>query len=208
MTTTQAGLSPELIFEADGHVSELGLTCVADGEIELVPQAALDHLDGCEACGARLGEAALRSVEAGEALRQAALTPAALALGPVVAELPPGPCATALAPVSTAPLSPRRLRRPLPVAAIAAALLVAVLTAGPALADAVSALPSYLAAAFGWLPMLARVARALLVSGPAALGPYALALKSGSAVFFVLAGFTVARAATRRRAAMVEGGGR
>jgi len=208
MTTTESGLPPALIFEPDGHVSDLCVTCVTDGELSLVPQAALDHLDACDPCGARLGEAALLSVAAGEALRGAArvaaravaspaLVPVA-ALPEIASEIPPGPCA---------PVSPRRLRRPLPLAAITAALFVAAITAGPALVDATAGLPALLAAAVGWVPTILRLARTLVVSGPSALGPWALALKGVSAAVFVLAGLQVARAATRRAVA-VEGGGR
>ncbi|APR84637.1 Hypothetical protein A7982_09986 [Minicystis rosea] len=206
MTTTRTGLPPDLIFEPDGHVSDLCVTCVADGELDLLPRAALDHLDACDACGARLGEAALLSVAASEALRDPSLA-AALALdsgtvAPVV-EASSEPIAAAS---TLAPPSPRKARRPLPIAAIAAAVFVAALTAGPALVDAVTNIPSSLAAAIGWLPTLVRLTRALLSMGPSVLGPWALAIKSVSAIVFVLAGLQVARVAMRRRAIAVEGG--
>ncbi|MFT3766647.1 MAG: hypothetical protein QM820_14200 [Minicystis sp.] len=205
MTTTRTGLPPDLIFEPDGHVSDLCLTCIADGEINLVPRTALDHLDACDACGARLGEAALASVEAGEALRDPLVAAALHAAPSVVAAVP---AVVAPAPEASAPLTPRKARRPLPIAAIAAALLVAVVTAGPALVDAVAGIPSLFAAAVGWWPALVRLAQALIASGPSASGPWALAIKGVSAFVFVLLGLQVARVGMRRRAVVVEGGRR
>jgi hypothetical protein len=192
MTMKQQGLTPELIFEPDGHVTDVCLTCIADGEIDIVPQAALDHLDACDPCGARLGEAALLSVAAREALTE---------LAPVAVAAP-----AALVPAEGAPITPRRARRPLPIAAIAAALLIAAVTAGPALADTIAGVPALAAAVLAWMPTLMRVARALLWEGPSVLGPWALAIKGVSAAMFVLAGLQVARVTSRRRAMAVEGG--
>lgn len=186
--TTRTELTPELIFEPDGHLTDLAVTCVADGEIDLVPRAALDHLDACEPCGRKLGEAALLSASASEALREDATLEAK-------AE-----------PVSIAPVSPRRARRPVPVAAIAAALLVAAITAGPALMDAATSVPAWMLEAVGWIPTLLRVARTLLASEGSALGPWSLVMKVISAVMFVVLGLQVARVTTSRRAAKVEGG--
>lgn len=195
MTKKQPGLTPDLIFEPDGHVADVCLTCIADGELDLVPQAALDHLDACDDCGARLGEAALLSVAAREALT---------ALEPVAVAAP-----AAIVPAADpAPITPRRARRPLPIAAIAAALLIAAVTAGPALADTIAGVPALIAAALGWLPTLTRIAHALLSDGASVLGPWALAIKGISAAIFVLAGLSVARITTRRRAMAVEGGKR
>jgi hypothetical protein len=200
MTSTREGLPPDLIFEPDGHVTDVCVTCVADGEIALVPQAALDHLDACDTCGERLGRAALLSVGAAEALRdlpaQALVEPAVAVVAPVVAaEL-----------AQPAPVSPRKLRRPLPIAAIAAALLVAAVTAGPALADAAASLPSFLSGVLGWLPALWHIARAAVVGGPSVLGPWALLIKGVSAMAFVILGLSVARISAHRQAMAVEGG--
>lgn len=186
MTTTRPGISPDLIFENDGHVTDLCVTCVADGELDLVPRAALDHLDACDACGRKLGEAALLSVATGEALRAS-----------------PAPLTASIAPVS-----PRRSRRPVPFVAIAAALVVAVITAGPTLAETVAGGPGWVAGAARWIPTLLRVAGSLLFGDRAALGPWALGLKVISAVMFVLMGLQVARVTSQRRAAQIEGGGR
>jgi len=193
MTMKQPGLTPDLIFEPDGHVSDLCVTCVADGELALVLQPALDHLDACDACCARLGDAALLSVAAGEALAQLPAVAVAQVASPA-----------AIAPETLAPVSPQRARRPMPIAAIAAALVIATLSAWPTLSE----LPSLAAAAVGWIPTLLRVARSVLLSGPSVLGPWALALKGASALLFLLAGLQVARISERRRAMAIEGGER
>ena len=66
-------LPDELVFEPDGHVGEVALSCLADGEVALVPSKALAHIDACEQCTARLGAAALLSIGIGEALPHLAL---------------------------------------------------------------------------------------------------------------------------------------
>jgi hypothetical protein len=193
MTTT---LPNDLIFAPDGHLTELGLTCVADGEVALLPAAALAHLDACEACGLRLGEAALLSAAAADALR---LDPARalVTIRPhVVAEAAPAPRFT------PAPMSPRRSRRP-PALAIAVALAVAALTAWPALAETAHALPAWIGGAMGWAPTLARLARGWLF-GDASTA--ALAVKGASALLFVVLGIQVARAMSRVSAEAMQGG--
>lgn len=193
MTTT---LPNDLMFAPDGHLTELAVTCVADGEVALLPEEALAHLDGCETCGLRLGEAALLSAAAADALR---LDPARalVTIRPhVVAEAAPAPR------ITPAPISSPRSRRP-PVLAIAAALAVAALTAWPALAEAARALPAWIGGAIRWAPMLVRLAQAWLFGDVSAA---ALAVKGASALLFVVLGIQVARAMSRVRAEAMEGG--
>jgi hypothetical protein len=108
--------------------------------------------------------------------------------------------APALAPVP----SSRRSRRPLPVAAIAAALLVAVLTAGPTLMDAVRGLHATVAAVMAITPFLARVGLSV-ARAPWGQGPAVLALRIVSAVILVGIGLQVARM-TSRSSSLREGG--
>ena len=61
-------LPNELVWEDDGHVGEVALAAIADGELEIVPERAISHAGACEVCTARLGEQALLSLSAGEAL--------------------------------------------------------------------------------------------------------------------------------------------
>jgi hypothetical protein len=187
MTTTHDGLPPDLIFEPDGHVTELCLGCVADGELAIVPAGALAHLDGCALCGERLGKLALLALDVGDALRAI-----------------PVPALAARTEATPVPVSPRRARRPLPLAALAVAVVIALVTAGPALLDAAHAVPALVAGMLSWLPIAVRIGAALARGAPAAMGPWALTLKVASAAVFVVAGLSVARVTSRVRS--VEGG--
>ena len=60
-------LPRELVWDG-AHVSELGLTAIADGETALVDPAAVAHVDGCEWCAGKLGRAALLSEAVGHAV--------------------------------------------------------------------------------------------------------------------------------------------
>jgi hypothetical protein len=52
----------ELIWQHDGHVTDVVVTAMADGEEAIVPEVALGHVEGCDVCSRRLGEAALLSL--------------------------------------------------------------------------------------------------------------------------------------------------
>jgi len=204
MKTMDQTLPEELLLQPDGHLTETALTCVADGELDLLPAIALAHLDECDHCSHRLGEAALLSLAAGEAL-QAARAPA-LALVPV----PATPAPVAAAPVPTlrrsswgTPPNPRA-RRPLPVLAIAAALILALVSAGPALLDALGGVPSTLAGVVTGGQFLLRVGAAF-VRAPWAHGSAALLVKLASALVMAAIGLQVARI-TSRSASWQQGG--
>jgi hypothetical protein len=66
--TRQDMLPLELVWQDDGHVGDVALAAIADGELELVPEGAISHAGACDACTARLGEQALLSLSATEAL--------------------------------------------------------------------------------------------------------------------------------------------
>jgi hypothetical protein len=188
MTQHHDALPDEVLFAPDGHLTETALTCVADGEVHLLRVGALDHLDGCDLCTHRLGEAALLSIVAGEALGdRAALVVAAPA---TLAHAPEAHLTQASAPLRG------RVRRPLPVAAIAAALLIAVVTAGPALLSAIQGVPGVLAAAVEAAPFLFRLARAF-VRAPWGAGSLPLLVNVGSAVVLAAVGLQVARITSR-----------
>jgi hypothetical protein len=189
-------LDPQMIFEPDGHLTELAVTCVADGEAAIVPPDALAHLDACDACGKRLGEAALLSAATADALRLDPARALVTTRPHVFAEASP------TLRITPAPASPRRSWRP-PFAAITAALALAALTGWPTLVEAARALPAWIFGALRWAPALGRLARAWLfgdVSGAA------LAVKGASALLFVVVGIQVARAMSRVRAEAMEGG--
>ncbi|MEZ4372446.1 MAG: hypothetical protein R3B07_16585 [Polyangiaceae bacterium] len=94
-------------FDLDdtGHLSEEAIVACADGQLDLVTPLALQHLDGCVACGEQVGAAAELSLHFD------------LALAPELEALAPAAATQAAIPA----------RRAVPKAAIAAALLLAAL---------------------------------------------------------------------------------
>lgn len=204
-------LPADLLFEADGHVTEVVLGCLADGELALVPLEASAHVEACDECTRRLGMAALMSLGARDllleqvALASASISPApapiaARAPAPIVADEPlmmgPRP---AIAPASS------RRRRPLPVAAIAAALLLAAIATAPGVVDAAGGAPGTIASVLRALPILLRAAVALLRAAPEQFGALLTVISWLSAAAFIAAGLSVARA--RSRGLSLQGGG-
>ena len=197
MSTTTEALPREAIFEPDGHLTEVALTCVADGELSLVPSAALAHLDACEHCTRLLGEAALLSVAAEEALVTGA-PEVSTALAPAAAAVVSPAPQVHVAP----PETPRRARPPLPIAAIAAALLIALVTTAPSLVEGVREAPGTISAAAGGLAFMFRLASAV---ARAPWGMAALFVKCASALVLAAIGLQVARV-TSRSSSLQEGG--
>lgn len=69
--TRDERLSDEELWQVDGHLSEVSLTALADGEHRLLTRRAIEHADGCEACADRLGGAAMFSLSVSAALTEA-----------------------------------------------------------------------------------------------------------------------------------------
>ena len=65
-------LPSDLVWQEDGHLSDIVLSSVADGETNIVPREAHSHLEQCEHCGIRFGAEALLSMHAGELLAEVA----------------------------------------------------------------------------------------------------------------------------------------
>ena len=63
--TKEAFLPDDLLWAAGGHASDVVLTAMADGQVEIVPPAVLAHVDGCRSCTTHLGNAALLSLHTG-----------------------------------------------------------------------------------------------------------------------------------------------
>lgn len=190
MTTMNDTLPEDLVFQPDGHLTEVALTCAADGQLDILgalQQRAHDHLDDCERCAHLLGEAALLSVHAGESLRE---RPLAMPLE-MLAPARPAPVAV-LPGVGVAVASGVRRRRPFPLAAIAAALVLAVITAGPSVLDTIQGVPGMIATA----PFLLRVVGAF-VRAPWGTGSTALLIKCVSALLLAAVGLQVARITSR-----------
>jgi hypothetical protein len=55
---SQEKLPREIVWDG-AHLSDLGLTCLADGEEEILERNAIVHLEACEWCARRLGKTAL-----------------------------------------------------------------------------------------------------------------------------------------------------
>jgi hypothetical protein len=80
----------ELLFEG-GHLSDVAVSTLADGEEALLPPEVRKHAHECATCAATIQKEALHSVAVGEILRAAAepeLAPASAALEPVRAPVP------------------------------------------------------------------------------------------------------------------------
>lgn len=62
-------LPDELLYAEDGHASDVVLTCLADGEIALVPDPLVAHVTACPTCSSQLGNAALLSLRTHEEMK-------------------------------------------------------------------------------------------------------------------------------------------
>ena len=187
MTENHDELPESECFDEGGHVTDVVLTCLADGEGAILPAAAESHVDACDACTARLGASALLSLNASSALLASSEVRAPLQI-------------VAATPALAAPAS--RRRRPLPLGAIAAALLVAVVGALPGLMDTLrtvrTVVPDYLHALPIWSHAIEAVLRSMMASRRTTL------LRWIIAAAFIGAGTLLARAMTRKRS--LEGG--
>lgn len=61
-------LPDELLWADGGHASDIVLTAIADGQLDIVPSTARAHVESCTACMQHLGNAALLSLHAGREL--------------------------------------------------------------------------------------------------------------------------------------------
>ncbi|EYF02167.1 hypothetical protein [Chondromyces apiculatus] len=197
----------DLVWQDDGHLGEVALSALADGEVALLPDAAVVHAESCASCASALGAAALLSLRVGESLVAAKGEHAPLravsgepvhqpAAGSVVAvvEVPlASPSASPSA--APAPARPASLAsRPLPLVPVAAALAVAALAAVPRLWTLGADL-----GAFGRLLLFAvRMCRTLVETGALATRGSLSLLPWVSAALLVVFGLCVARAAQRR----------
>jgi hypothetical protein len=72
-------LPDELLWADGGHASDIVLTAIADGQLEIIPANARAHVESCTACMQHLGNAALLSLHAGRQLAARAEYDASLA---------------------------------------------------------------------------------------------------------------------------------
>ncbi|MDI1479855.1 hypothetical protein [Polyangium sp. y55x31] len=141
-------LPPDLAWQHDGHVTDIVLSSVADGEAGIVPADALSHLDDCDHCAQRLGAEALLSAHASELLAELAEP----SFAPVKLPVKVPAAAVAKAPASTRGLAT------MPKRAVFGALLLAALGALPAILDQIARVPSLLGTIGRAVLMLARSA--------------------------------------------------
>jgi hypothetical protein len=66
----QQVLEPSVVWQDDGHLSDVALTIVTDGQDGLLGPDAFAHLDGCDQCLGRLGAHAEVAAFVGEAIVQ------------------------------------------------------------------------------------------------------------------------------------------
>lgn len=91
--TQEDFLPDDLVWAAGGHASDVVLTALADGQVDIVPPVVITHVDGCRTCTMYLGNAALLSLHTGREIEMVAreahapLPRLAIALGLVVAVL-------------------------------------------------------------------------------------------------------------------------
>lgn len=63
-------LPADLVWQQDGHLSDIVLSTIADGELTIIPLEAHSHLEHCDDCTTRFGAEALLSMHAGELLAE------------------------------------------------------------------------------------------------------------------------------------------
>lgn len=122
-------LQDELAWQADGHVSELGLTLLADGQAEHLPPNAALHVDGCVLCTDRMTELVMLSLATEEPVRVWAAAQSMTLAQPIVAQ--PMTQSLATAPAEGAPVATSQpalaTRAPFPFRYFALALGVVLL---------------------------------------------------------------------------------
>ncbi|HQB46901.1 MAG TPA: hypothetical protein PLV85_25015 [Polyangiaceae bacterium] len=60
----------DILWQKDGHLSDVALDALADGQDALVPLCVREHANECEPCAIRLGDAFLLSAQARTLLQQ------------------------------------------------------------------------------------------------------------------------------------------
>jgi hypothetical protein len=167
-------LPAELLWQDDGHVTDVVVDSLADGQEALVPRVARDHVDACDGCAGRLGEAVLLSLRVQEHM-SAALLP----VGGTVAAA--------------------RTSWPMPVTAIAVALLAALIATLP---DLLEAPARFAGAATTLLRVAPDLVRAMLTVARGLGQGAQLSFVSTAGVLVLLAvGTAVARFAPRQQPA-------
>lgn len=166
-------LPAELLWEDDGHLTEVALGAIADGEDALVSPKAVLHLDDCDRCLSALGVMARRAEIVAEVVASSAQHEA---------------------PASLVAVSGKRAAMRSPRFAIASGLVVAVLGALPILARFPSFVSLVTFVFTRGLPVLMHMAAELWVSVDSRVAGL---LPLAAALVLVVTGTMVARALPR-----------
>jgi len=129
-------LPADLLWQDDGHVTDVVVDTLADGQDEVVPAPARDHVSACDMCAQRLGDAVLLAMRVGDVLEGA---------------------------MSTARVA--QPSWPIPVPAVLAAVLVAALGTIPALGDLGARITELVKSIVAVVPNLTRAALVLSRTG-------------------------------------------
>lgn len=167
-------LPDDLLYAEDGHASDVVLTCLADDEGALVPEAVRAHVLACATCGASLGHAALLSLRADSEVRAYVASKALAARS------------------APSPQSPYR--------ALALGFLVAVLSAAPRLAALPDEAARLARALLHGGPGFLRMLREIAWLGAHAARERGLAVSFATAFALVACAVWLARTRSRGRA--------
>jgi hypothetical protein len=170
MTLRRDTLPLEICMREDGHVDDVALSAVADGQDSILPPEPLAHLATCDSCTRRLGDAAMLSSEVGFAM-------AALAASP-----------------SSAPAT---VRFPVPVRMILGAMALAFMGLVPGLTSLPARVGELMSWLTHSMPLFLRTFAQLFRGAEGGLGALGVALSASAAFVLVSLGLAVARAMPR-----------
>lgn len=170
--TSPDQIPEDLLWQNDGHASDIAVTVLADGQDDIVASAVKLHVSACGYCSSRMGEAALASLDVGSALQTLSTSP------------------------ECSPISARRGRFPLPW--IAGGLVIAVVGLVPNLVDKSISIRDYWVSTLHLMPVIVRAAPILWNSLASEYGRFVPIASLVSAITLVLAGMALARAVPRK----------
>lgn len=180
-------LSQDVGWEPSGHLSDVALSVIADGEEALLDAEMNCHLGSCVTCTMRLGQVAQRSADVAEVFAQAAAR--AEAKAPVI--------------VVPAPVSPRP-RRKAPVFAVVAVLAVALAGLAPSLLHLPHEAMHTWSVVRKVAPSMLRLLFQMIGQAWGGSAGRLSVLVWGMAVMLVVTGFGIARRASKK--VLVDGG--
>jgi hypothetical protein len=185
MKSHASRLDDHLIRDRKGHLTELGVTVLADGELDLLSSEAVLHAEDCPTCGERVGQSALSALVLADALG-----------AELLATSEAGRAAPACAPIAG--------RQPFPVALLLAALAAAILGLLPSAGGALTMLQRFPLLLWRTSPALARVS--VLLFRRLSQNQTLTAIGLLSALGFVLGGVVIARLDARAMRTKAEKG--